>query len=69
MPDIYEQGKRDQTMSEYRTETKPKLPTGWTWQDAERERERWEIAKGMLPLSAAGGAVAWGYPLPCDCDA
>jgi hypothetical protein len=52
----------------YRTETEPTLARGWTWQRAERERERWELPQGYMPLASAAGAVAWGYPLPGDCD-
>ena len=53
----------------YRTETEPRWPEGITWQDAESARTRLDMPQGMLPLGAAPGVVAWGYPLASDCEA
>lgn len=36
------------------------LPAGWTWEDVEAARARWDIGPNMVPVALAGGVVAWG---------
>ncbi len=38
-----------------------KLPVGWDWARVEAERQKWNIADNMVPLtSGPGNVVAWG---------
>lgn len=36
------------------------LPEGWTWDLVEQHRAKWDIARNMVPVASAGGAVTWG---------
>ena len=40
------------------------LPEGWTWEDVEEQRQKWDISADKLPLVSSGGVVAWGVPSP-----
>jgi len=40
------------------------LPEGWTWKRVAKERLGHDIPARFFPLASAGGAVAWGRPLP-----
>jgi hypothetical protein len=37
------------------------LPSGWTWERVQKEREKWGIALDMIPVATAPGCIAWGH--------